>query len=252
MLDFYVDKFNRPSFIEKDPISVPHSFSKRQDIEIAGLWTAVFSWGQRKTIINKANTLMALMDHSPFDFVKNHQPRDRKRFASFAHRTFQYPDTLYFLTFLQHYFHQNDSLETLFLADRSSEDPIKTGLIRMHESFFSLDGAPQRTRKHVSTPIRGSACKRLNMFLRWMVRRDDCGVDFGIWKRISPSNLMIPLDVHVDKVARKLALISRKRTDWHTVEELTSRLRTFDPEDPVKYDFALFGLGVLTPEDWTH
>ncbi len=182
---------------------------------------------------------MELMDHAPYDFIMQHKPRDRKRFEHFVHRTFQYTDSIYFLSFLQHYYQNHDSLEDAFLSGQGALD-----LAAFHERFFSLPDVPQRTRKHVSTPIRKSSCKRLNMFLRWMVRSSTGGVDFGLWKKISPRDLYIPLDVHVDKVARHFHLIKRKQTDWLTVIELTKVLRKYDPEDPVKYDFALFGLGV--------
>lgn len=250
LLEFYVDKFNRTSFIDDDPICIPHAFSKAEDIEIAGFWTSVFSWGQRKTIINKARTLLELMDNSPYDFTINHTPRDRRRFERFVHRTFQYTDTLYFLRFTQHYYRQHGSLEDIFLMSNELPDNrIQEGLKRLHLAFFGLEDVPKRTRKHISTPERGSTCKRLNMFLRWMVRQDDKGVDFGIWKRLHPKELQIPLDVHVDRVARKLKLITRQRTDWLTVKELTEKLRSFDSQDPIKYDFALFGLGVLKKEE---
>ena len=182
---------------------------------------------------------MALMDNSPHDFIVNHKPKDRKRFESFVHRTFQYTDSLYFLEFLQHYFRQNTSLEDAFLNEAAELD-----LALFHERFFGLPNVPQRTRKHVATPARKSRCKRINMFLRWMVRSGEGGVDFGLWKKISAADLLIPLDVHVDNVARHFNLIKRKQTDWLTVLELTEQLRRFDPDDPVKYDFALFGLGV--------
>ncbi len=239
-LEHYVAQYNQPSFIEDDPISVPHQYERQGDIEIAGLWTALLSWGQRKTIIRKAGELMQLMDNAPADFVRDHTIRDRRRFENFVHRTFQYTDTLYFLTFLQKHFRRSDTLEDLFIAA-----DLKQGLASFHDQFFALPEAPQRTRKHVPTPVRKSSCKRLNMFLRWMVRRDKAGVDFGLWTRIQPAQLYIPLDVHVDRIARQLGLLTRKQTDWLAVEELTKRLRSFDPDDPVKYDFALFGLGVL-------
>lgn len=246
LLDHYVALYNTPSFIENDPISIPHQFTLKQDIEIAGLWTAVFSWGQRKTIINKSSELMSLMDNSPHDFIVNHQEKDRKRFDSFVHRTFQYTDTIYFLTYLQQYYREHESLELIFRCDDSTN--IKDGLIGFHNAFFSLADAPVRTRKHIATPTRNSACKRINMFLRWMVRSDHFGVDFGIWNHIKPSQLFIPLDVHVDRIARKLGLLQRKQTDWRAVVELTGNLRKLDPEDPVKYDYALFGMGVLQPK----
>ena len=225
---------------------MPHLFSKKQDREIIGFWVAMLAWGQRKTIINKGRELIDLMDGAPHDFIVNHQEVDRKRFLKFKHRTFQATDTLYFLAFLSNFYKKNNSLESAFANGIHTDDEtVENGLIHFHELFFSLPDAPQRTRKHVATPVRKSTCKRLNMFLRWMVRKDDKGVDFGIWNTIKPSQLLIPLDVHVDRVARNLGLIQRKQTDWKTVLELTEQLRKFDPEDPVKYDFALFGSGVL-------
>jgi len=247
-LDEQVDQFNDVSFIEKDPISLPRLFSKLQDIEIIGFWIAMLSWGQRVTIINKGKELIEKMDGSPHDFIVNHKESDRKIFESFKHRTFQAIDTLYFLEFLQQYYRNNQSLETAFIPKYKLDFTIKESLTHFHEQFFSLENAPQRTKKHVATPVRKSTCKRLNMFLRWMVRKDQKGVDFGLWSMIKPAQLHIPLDVHVDKVARTLGLIKRKQTDWQTVEELTQRLAEFDPNDPVKYDYALFGLGVLSKD----
>ncbi len=245
-----VDKYNQPSFIENDPISIPHRFSKLQDIEIMGFWVAMLAWGQRKTIINKANELVNLMDGAPYDFILNHQEKDRKRFLNFKHRTFQATDTLYFLEFFQQFYTQNPSLESAFLTVTNNVDKnVENSLKDFHNTFFALPSAPQRTRKHVSTPARKSTCKRLNMFLRWMVRDDRRGVDFGLWKTISPSQLLIPLDVHVDRVARHFGMIERKQTDWQTVIELTETLKQLDPNDPVKYDFALFGLGVLQQKE---
>jgi len=187
-----------------------------------------------------------LMDGAPHDFMVNHEEIDRKKFLNFKHRTFQTTDTLYFLEFLSSFYKKNKSLESAFSDGIKATDlTTENGLAHFHELFFSLPDAPQRTRKHIATPIRKSTCKRLNMFLRWMVRKDDNGVDFGIWDNIKPSQLLIPLDVHVDRVGRSLGLIKRKQTDWKTVLELTEELRKFDPDDPVKYDFALFGTGVL-------
>jgi len=240
-----VAEYNRPEFITNDPISIPHRYSTRQDIEIAGLFAAVLAWGQRKTIINKCRELMTLMDDTPYDFVRNHADSDLKRFLDFKHRTFNATDTLYFIEILRQFYSQHNSLEDAFArfitpADETTE---KT-LIGFRTLFFSLEFAPARTRKHISTPAAKSACKRLNMFLRWMVRRDNNGVDFGIWTRISPAQLVCPCDVHVERVARGLGLITRPKTDWQTALELTQNLRQFDSADPVKYDFALFGLGV--------
>lgn len=244
-LDQWVAQYNQPGFIEADPISVPKQFTKLQDIEIIAFWAAMLAWGQRKTIINKAQELIELMEGQPHAFILEHSEQDRERFLGFKHRTFQATDTLYFLDFLQHHYRQHHSLEDAFARYLRTEDEhVGPALIGFHEYFFSLPYAPQRTRKHVATPARKSSCKRLNMFLRWMVRRDDRGVDFGLWQRIRPAQLLMPLDVHVERVARRLGLLARKQTDWQAVLELTAALRRFDPEDPVKYDFALFGLGV--------
>jgi len=241
-----VVKFNQPSFIAEDPISVPHQYSKLQDIEIAGFFTAIMSWGQRVTIINKANELMQLMDKSPFDFIKNHQPKERKRFNSFKHRTLQPDDVIYLVEVLQAYFQKKNSLEDAF-ADHllDSDDDTYNVLSGFHSLLFSHPWVMERTRKHISTPANKSSCKRLNMYLRWMVRQDDKGVDFGVWKKISPSQLVIPLDLHVGRVARELGLLSRTLNDWQAAKELTLKLKKFDAKDPVKYDFALFGEGVL-------
>jgi len=246
-LDHKVEVYNQPDFIESDPISIPHQFSRQQDIEITGFIAAVLAWGQRKTIINKCNELFALMDNAPYDFIVNHQESDLKRFLNFKHRTFNPTDTLYFIHFFQNYYQKHETLEAAFLkgGGLNEEDFIKRSLIEFHQLFFKDESAPQRTRKHIATPERNSACKRINMFLRWMVRKDDNGVDFGIWKQISPSVLICPCDVHVERVARHLGLMQRTKADWKAAEELTQALRNFDPEDPVKYDFALFGLGVV-------
>ncbi len=241
-LDAKVDQYNRPVFIETDPISIPRQYKKKQDIEIAGLFAAVLAWGQRVTIINKSNQLLALMENSPHDFLLHHQARDLNRFEKFKHRTFNGTDTLYFIKFLSHYFKRHESLEDLFRVPRH-EVNIEPGLINFHRVFFSLV-YPSRTRKHIATPERKSACKRINMFLRWMVRCDNKGVDFGLWKNISPAQLICPCDVHVERVARKLKLMGGKQVNWKSAVELTANLKRLDPGDPVKYDFALFGLGI--------
>jgi uncharacterized protein (TIGR02757 family) len=246
-------RFEQSAFLAHDPILIPHQFSLRQDIEIAAFWTAILAWGQRKTIINNAQALMARMDNAPYAFILHHQETDRKAFLNFKHRTFQATDTLYFLEFLQQYYRQHHSLEEAFTQYLSPE-ALHTGpaLAGFHELFFALPDAPERTRKHIPTPERNSACKRLNMFLRWMVRSHAGGVDFGLWTNIRPAQLLIPLDVHVERVARALGLLERKQSDWKAVLELTENLRQLDPLDPVKYDFALFGLGVLEkhPSSW--
>ena len=244
-LDLKVKTYNEPGFIENDPVSIPHAFSKKQDIEIAGFWAAVLAWGQRVTIINKCKELFAMMDNAPHDFVLNHQEQDLKPFLQFKHRTFNATDTLYFIEYFRQYYQKHDSLEAAFANGMTpNADTTEGALVRFHEQFFELPDAPQRTRKHIATPARKSACKRLNMFLRWMVRKDEAGVDFGIWQTIKPAQLVCPCDLHVDRVARKLGMITRKQTDWQTALELTESLRAFDPQDPVKYDFALFGLGI--------
>jgi uncharacterized protein (TIGR02757 family) len=237
-------QYNAPAFIENDPINIPHRFSLKQDIEIAGFFSATIAWGNRKSIITSATRLMQLMENAPYDFIRNHKETELKRFLDFKHRTFNSTDTLYFIEFFKQYYAKHQSLENAFIGNPQNR------LVNFHSLFFDLEDSPARTRKHIATPLRGSTCKRLNMFLRWMVRKDKHGVDFGIWKNIKASELLIPLDVHVDRVARKLGLIKRRQTDWQTVLELTENLKTFDAKDPVKYDFALFGLGVLDKDNF--
>ncbi len=236
-----VDQFNRPDFIKDDPISVPHKFLKKQDIEIAGFFASIFAWGNRTTIIRKSTELIELMDNSPYQFCKSHQTQDLKRFLRFKHRTFNDTDLLYFIEFFKYHYTLHKSLEKAFTMHGDSIEQMLTGF---HHYFFSLENVPSRTKKHIATPERKSSCKRLNMFLRWMVRIDDRGVDFGIWKNIRPSQLICPLDLHVARVAKRFGLLKRKQADWLAALELTGHLRGFDPEDPVKYDFALFGLGI--------
>ncbi|PSL03938.1 TIGR02757 family protein [Cecembia rubra] len=244
-LDQKVAEFNQPDFIPLDPISVPHRYSKKQDIEIAGFFAAVLAWGQRKTIIHKCLELFGMMDNAPHDFMLHHRESDLKPFLQFKHRTFNDIDTLYFIEFFSWFYKNHESLEEAFTIGWTPEvDVMERILVNFHHYFFQLPAAPQRTKKHIATPERKAACKRINMFLRWMVRADDKSVDFGIWKTIKPYQLICPCDLHVDRVGRRLGLITRKQTDWQTAVELTERLREFDPEDPVKYDFALFGMGV--------
>ena len=238
-------QYNQPDFIANDPICIPHMFSKKQDIEIMGFWSSMLAWVQRITIINKCKELINLMDGAPHDFIVNHQDVDLKRFLNFKHRTFNATDTLYFIHFFKYHYSNFNSLEDAFLPfDFNQQENIENHLNHFRAYFFSLSDFPQRTIKHVSSPLQKSTCKRLNMFLRWMVRQDENGVDFGIWNRIKPSQLICPCDLHVDRVARKLNLITRKQTDWKTALELTENLKKFDPIDPTKYDFALFGLGI--------
>ncbi|HVW96748.1 MAG TPA: TIGR02757 family protein [Mucilaginibacter sp.] len=248
-LDTKVAQYNQPDFIKNDPVSIPHLFNKKQDIEIMGFWAAILAWGQRVTIINKCKELINLMDGEPYDFIMNHEEPDLKKLLKFKHRTFNDTDTLYFISFFRYHYEHSDSLENAFVSpDNQSQEPgiepIETYLNHFRAYFFSLPDYPHRTKKHISSPSQKSTCKRLNMFLRWMVRKDNYGVDFGIWNKISQADLIMPCDLHVDRVARKLNLITRKQTDWQTAIELTQRLREFDPQDPVKYDFALFGLGI--------
>lgn len=244
LLDEMVARFNRPDFIKDDPVSVPHRFSKKQDIEIAGLFAALLAWGNRTSIINSANRLMKLMDEAPHDFILNHHEQDRKRLETFVHRTFQPDDLMYFIEFLQYHYSKHDSLENLFSDGMSVNDKtVEKGLIHFYHRFFSLPHLP-RTEKHLQNPEKKSACKRTNLFLRWMVRKDNHGVDFGIWNNIKPSQLLCPLDVHVQRVAIDLGLFRRTQSDWQACTELTEKLRKFNPEDPVQYDFALFGLGI--------
>ena len=244
-LERKVEKFNRPHFIEQDPISIPHLFSKKQDIEIMAFWASILAWGQRKTIIAKCKELVNYMQGSPHDFVLHHQEKDLVPFLNFRHRTFNDMDALYFLSFFQHFYQHHDSLEEAFLVPGiSGHLNVESAIAQFNNVFFSLEDVPHRTRKHIASPLNKSACKRINMFLRWMVRNDKKGVDFGIWKTIKPSQLVCPCDVHVDRVARRYGLISRPKTDWETAVELTENLKVFDNEDPVKYDFALFGIGV--------
>lgn len=241
-LDRKVEQYNSPDFIEADPIYVPHQFQKKQDIEIMAFFAAIFAWGQRKTIINKALELAERMENRPYDFVKNHTDADLKNLLGFKHRTFNDTDLLYTVDFMHRHYNISESLETAFFETKNSS--VEKALIYFRNYFFENQNAPTRTRKHVSSPLQKSACKRLNMFLRWMVRKDDKGVDFGIWNQIESSKLICPLDLHVDRTARMLGLLQRDKNDWLAAEELTTNLRKLDPNDPVKYDFALFGVSI--------
>lgn len=245
ILEINYKKFNKPNFIADDPISIPHLFTQKQDIEIMAFFASILAWGQRKTIINKCQELVYLFENKPYDFILNHEEEDLIRFLNFKHRTFNATDLLYFIAFLKQHYQNHESLESAFLLGLKSKDKtVENALISFEEYFTSLEYFPSRTRKHMASPKRNSACKKLNMFLRWMVRDDKTGVDFGIWKNIKTSQLLMPLDVHVERQARKLGLISRKQSDFKTVLELTENLKKFDKKDPVKYDFALFGIGV--------
>jgi uncharacterized protein (TIGR02757 family) len=244
-LDKKVDEYNQLFFIKDDPISIPHLFTKKQDIEIAGFFAAIFSWGNRTTIINKSKSLLQLMDNAPYDFCMNANAKQLKQLIGFKHRTFNDTDLLYFVEFFKQHYASNDSLETAFTEKLGKKDvTIENALNGFYEYFFSLESIPERTRKHIAAPGKKSTCKRINMYLRWMVRRDKNGVDFGIWKNISPAQLIIPIDVHVAKVARRHHLLLRDQIDWQAALQLTDELRKLDSQDPVKYDFALFGTGV--------
>jgi uncharacterized protein (TIGR02757 family) len=241
-LDKKVKEYNHPSFINDDPISIPHLFTKRQNIEIAAFFAAVFAWGNRTTIIAKTKELMQRMDNSPFEFIKNHSTKDLQNLKTFKHRTFNEDDLFYFVESLHHHYSKNNSLEKAFFPNKGFA--IEQALIHFKNYFFSFEHL-KRTEKHISSPLQKSTCKRLNMFLRWMIRNDNAGVDFGLWKNIPPSKLICPIDLHVARVAKKLGLLKRKQVDWLAAVELTDALRQLDKDDPVKYDFALFNLGVI-------
>ena len=245
MLEKQVDLYNRPEFILEDPVSIPHRFTKKQDIEIVGLWTALIAWGQRKTILKNAAQLVEWMDHSPHDFVLCHREEDRKRFSKFVHRTFNAEDAFCFLEFFQSYYRDKDSLEDAFADGLKGTDPhVGPALVHFRSEFRKRVPHAWRTLKHIASPETGSRCKRLLMFLRWMVRKDDRGVDFGIWNRMNPSQLLLPLDVHVETSSRKLGLLNRAQSDWKAVLELSAHCSKMAPEDPCRYDYALFGLGI--------
>jgi uncharacterized protein (TIGR02757 family) len=240
LLDDRARHYEQPAFIGPDPISIPHRFSRRGDIEISALFAAVLAWGRRPTILAKCHELLARMDNAPFEFVTQHHDDDLRRLEGFCHRTFCDTDLLYFIHWLRWWYSEHASLEAAFLIGNTQRERLEN----FHTLFFSLPDAPRRTVKHISTPARGSACKRLNMLLRWLVRPATKGVDFGLWTQLSPAELIMPIDVHVERVGRQLGLLNRPKVDWQAAEELTTALKHFDPQDPVKYDFALFGLGV--------
>lgn len=238
-LDEKVTQYNNPKFIESDPIQIPHQFSLKEDIEIAAFLTATISWGNRKMIIKNAQKLMQIMGNSPYDFIMESKSLDH----DFVHRTFNAIDLKYFITGLRNIYTNHKGLEEVF-SEYKQHDNIQNSIHHFKKLFFELEH-PDRTQKHISDPHKGSAAKRINMFLRWMIRNDNTGVDFGLWSSISPSILSCPLDVHSGNVARKLGLLSRKQNDAKALKELDNNLRKMDPDDPVKYDFALFGLGVF-------
>ncbi|MGB8375490.1 MAG: TIGR02757 family protein [Salegentibacter sp.] len=242
-LDFKAEQYNTPQFIETDPVQIPHQFSKKEDIEIAGFLAATIAWGNRKSILKNANHLMDLLDRSPHDFVLNHEEDDLEKLENFVHRTFNGIDLQYFIKALRNIYRNHNGLEEIF-AKYAQKETLQPAIHQFKKIFFELPH-PSRTQKHVSDPMKNSAAKRINMYLRWMVRRDTSNVDFGLWRTISPSQLSCPLDVHSGNVARKLNLLNRKANDAKALLELDTSLRNFNSEDPVKYDFALFGLGVF-------
>jgi uncharacterized protein (TIGR02757 family) len=237
-------KYNRIEFIRDDPVSVPHQFMRVENIEIAGFLAASIAWGQRGVIVRNALDIMARMDNDPHDFLMNMEDRDLQVFNGFRHRTFNEEDCRSFIRSLGRIYREERGLYDVFLRGYRKNGEIKEAIGEFRR-FFTREGFALRSLKHVADPFEGSSAKRLNMFLRWMVRRDDAGVDFGIWEEINPAHLYLPLDLHTGNVARKLGLLKRKQNDWRAVEELTARLREFDSLDPVKYDFALFGLGIF-------
>lgn len=242
-LDEKVEKFNQLAFVETDPIQVPRKFTIKEDIEVSGFLTATIAWGNRTAIINNAEKLMFLMGNQPYDFVLNASNAEINQLNKFVHRTFNGGDCIYFIQSLKNIYKNHDGLQFVFEKGFQNENSVKSALVYFYEIFFELQG--ERTRKHISNVQKGSSGKRLNMFLRWMVRTDGNGVDFGIWKEIPASELMLPLDVHTGNVGRKLGILQRKSNDWKAVEEITKTLRKFDSNDPIKYDFALFGLGAF-------
>ena len=242
-LEEKVARYNHRGFIESDPIQIPKQFSEKQNIEIAAFFTATISWGNRPSIIKNANRLMQLMDFRPYDFILHASENEIQILKKFVHRTFNGNDCIYFVRSLRNIYSKHKGLEILFEKGFKIDNTIKSALLNFYEVFYEIQG--MRTRKHVSNVAKGASAKRLNMFLRWMVRSDKNDVDFGIWKNIPTASLMLPLDVHTGNVGRKLELLKRKTNDWKAVEEITSELKKFDANDPVKYDFALFGLGVF-------
>jgi len=242
-LDTKVDQYNNTKFIDSDPIQIPHRYSLKEDIEISGFLTATISWGNRKSIINNANRMMNLLDNSPFDFVMTHKESDLERLQNFVHRTFNGTDLIQFIKSLNHIYTNHVGLEDVF-ALKAEAQSLQNSISYFKSVFFEIQHE-SRTQKHISNPLKNSAAKRINMFLRWMIRNDNAGVDFGIWKKLSPSQLSCPLDVHSGNVARKLGLLKRKQNDAKALTELDASLRNLDQHDPVKYDYALFGLGVF-------
>ncbi len=246
-LDEKVELYNNLNFIESDPVQIPHLYSQKEDVEIAGFLSATIAWGNRKMIIKNSHRIMDLMGNAPYDFVMSHTENDLERLESFVHRTFNSQDFQFFIKSLQNIYNNHNGLEAVFYKgqlNNSELNSMQSSISEFKKTFFEISHL-HRTEKHVSDPMSNSAAKRINMFLRWMVRQDNKGVDLGIWKSISPASLSCPLDVHSGNVARKLGILNRKQNDGKAVAELDAILRKFDEKDPVKYDFALFGLGVF-------
>lgn len=242
-LDEKVSHYNRFGFIESDPISVPHRYTRKEDIEIAGLLAATISWGNRKMIVKNGHRMLDLIGESPYDFVMSHKKSQLERFEGYVHRTFNEIDLIYFITALKYIYKEKGGLEMVFNT-HANQDSLQPAIHHFKQVFFEIKH-PTRTTKHISDPFKGSAAKKINMYLRWLVRKDKHGVDFGIWKTIKSSQLSCPLDIHSGKIARKLGLLTRTQNDSKAVAELDANLRLLDRNDPVKYDFALFGLGIF-------
>jgi len=242
-LDAKHDEFNVPTFIEPDPISIPHRYTRKEDIEIAGLLTAIISWGRRDLIIRGASQMMSILWDAPYDFVMQAEEEEIKRMQDFVYRTFQGVDGYYIVKGLRKVYQEMGGLEEVMRLSEGATD-TQAGVMQLREAIGSVEGFPKRTYKHLSNPAKGSSAKRINMFLRWMVRKDRRGVDFGIWNNMRPDQLICPLDFHTGNVGRKLGMITRKSNDWKAALQLTEGLRKLDPHDPVKYDFSLFGLGI--------
>ncbi len=243
-LDEKYDLYNRESFVESDPVLIIKQFTRKEDIEIAGFLSASIAWGQRLTIVRNAKSLMDRMDREPYEFLMNASDAELAVFKDFKHRTFNGEDCIFFIKSLRNIYQNHSGLENVFAQGYKNSGDVKGAISHFRNVFFSIEH-PQRTEKHISNVDKKSAAKRINMFLRWMVRKDDRGVDLGLWREIKPADLYLPLDVHTGNVGRKLALLTRTQNDWPAVDEITSNLRKMDPNDPIKYDFALFGLGIF-------
>jgi len=243
LLDQKYNEFNNQSFIQTDPIQIPHRFSQKENIEISAFLTSIIAWGNRKMIINNANKMMNILDNNPIDFIQNASQKEIENLPDFKHRTFNEIDFKFFIKSLQNIYKNHGGLENVFTKGYQKNNTVKNSMIHFREIFFSIP-FPERTTKHIANVAKNSAAKRINMFLMWLVRNDNRGVHFGLWKNIPTSALMLPIDVHSGNTARRLGLLTRNANDWKAVEEISEQLRNFDPKDPIKYDFALFGLDI--------